>query len=485
MKPKTTYYNRECSHCWKIILTMAFSGLLITLYAGCNTDTGSGENNVVSMELEHQEKGSAAKTIRAARTLTRLFWQDQEGKTLCCGDLQSENGNYAIKEIAIENFPELSSDQNDLVQMVESRGTLVVGVRDHSDGTENSGWLEIDAAVEEEDHGDHAHWHYSSDPFLRSSTLDKKQGNPAHIYLYGNHIYIANDKINGFTRVDPKDGTAKFFRGGGGHITMAAVNNRIAYSTWIDRDGDNKGRVDVVDLRKTVTEPRYSFKLPFGGIHGAGVCGNRAFFAPAHGVCWVDCDFDFAETSETVDVHHLSLDPSAEGEDYRTGAFTSFGDHILCIANIAKGKTGNPAICVINGTAPNPVVRRIPCDDLADGLKLSTVRATRVSGNKSYAFAFAEGDGQEEKLLCLDLDPNGDRDFSDAMLLREIKVGRSKLEGHFGHHGIAFLAGGKKAVITNPGDGTISILDLATQEVDGTVEVGGQPTHIVSYGEAM
>ena len=105
----------------------------------------------------------------------------------------------------------------------------------------------------------------------------------------------------------------------------------------------------MVDLRSQSSEPRYSFNLPVGGIHGAGACGNRVFFAPANGVCWVDCDFDFAETSDSVSIKHLSLDEDSSGTDYRTGAFETFEDHMLCIA---KSKAGTPALCVINGTAP-------------------------------------------------------------------------------------------------------------------------------------
>jgi YVTN family beta-propeller protein len=240
--------------------------------------------------------------------------------------------------------------------------------------------------------------------------------------------------------------------------------------------------VDVVDLRNQSTEPRYSFNLPVGGIHGAGACGNRVFFAPKNGVCWVDCDFDFAETSETVSIEHLSLDEDPSGTDYRTGAFETFENHMLCIAN---SKAGAPTLCVINGTAPTPVVTRIPCVDLEEGLKLSTVRATKIVGNKSFAFAFAEGEELEEKLLVFELDPNGDHSFDDAKLVNSIKVGPSKLEGHFGHHGITFLGNNKTAVVTNPGDGTLSVIDLVKQEVSQTIDVGGQPTHLVCYGETM
>ena len=321
------------------------------------------------------------------------------------------------------------------------------------------------------------------DATVCSVTLDAKQGNPAHVYRYGDNIYIANDKNNGFTQIRPATGegssTAKFFRGGGGHITLAAVADRIAYGTWIDRSGDNAGRVDVIDLRNQSTEPRYSFKLPIGGIHGAAACGNRVYFAPANGVCWVNCDFDFVKSGDTVAIEHLSLDEGPDGTEYRTGAFESIEDHILCIAN---SKSGRPALCVINATAPQPTVTRIPCSDLQEGLKLSTVSATKIVGNKCFAFAFAEGEGLKESLLVFELDPNGDHNFEDARLVNSILIGPSKIEGHFGHHSITFLGDQKMAVIANPGDGTLSVFDLFEQEVIQSVDIGGEPTHLMRYG---
>ncbi len=450
--------------------------LTLIAISGC----GSDKDSTATSTPQRKNKASILVDASRDRTLTRLFWQDRSSGKVRVGDLKMTDGRLAIDEIEIKDFPDLSPQDNDLVQMAVSHDRLIVGVRDHEDGKKNSGWLEIKTGVDEEDHGDHSHWHYTTDVCVSSSILDTEQGNPAHVYRYGKYVYIANDKNNGFTQVNPADGSSMFFRGGGGHITMAAVNDRIAYSTWIDRDGDNKGRVDVVDLRKKKTDPTYSFNLDLGGIHGAGACGNRVYFAPANGISWVDCDFDFAKNSDSVDVHHLSLDATPEGTDYRTGAFESYRDHILCIA---KSKSGPPALCVVNATAPNPKVTRVVCDDLPEGVKLSSVNATSI-GKRRYAFAFAEGEEQDEKLLCFDLDPNMDRDFSDAKLVNEVAVGHSKLQGHFGHHGIAFVDGGKLAIVTNPGDGTVSVVDLVEQKVTQTIEVGGEPTHIANCGES-
>lgn len=417
------------------------------------------------------------------RLLTRLFWQDRTHGLIYSGDLSRQSGGYKLQPAVVKEFPLLDTDKYDLVQMAIANGSLIVGVRDRADGLDMSGWIEIATGVEEEDHGDHSHWHYDGSAKVRSQTLDKEQGNPAHVYCYGKYVYIANDKKSGFTQVKTRTGNeraeARFISGGGGHITLAAVVDRIAYSTWIDREGDNAGRVDVVDLRGDHDAPRYSFNLPSGGIHGATACGNRVFFAPTKGVCWVDCDFDFALDKDTVEIHHLSLDGEPGENNYRTGAFESFRNHVLCIAN---SKSGSPSLCIIDGTTPSPKVVRISCGDLEEGTRVSTAKATATLDGRCFAYAFAEGAGVDEKLLIFELDPNKDRNFGDAVLHKVIDVGKSQLDGHFGHHGITFLDDGKTAVISNPGDGTLAVLDLLAQEIVQTIEVGGQPTHLVSHG---
>lgn len=447
---------------------------MVALTSGCTPDQ-PGTSSSVSGPMHNERRSDRKYTGK----LGRLFWQDRNAGSIHAADLSSTDSGFEINQLEVAGLTQLDVTSHDFVQMVVSQGKLIVGVRDHADGTDKSGWLEIGTGVEEESHGDHSHWHYDDMPQLQSETLDADRGNPAHVYKYGNHVFIAQDKKNGFSMIEPKpSGSAvKFFQGGGGHITLAAVANQIAYSTWIDRSGENAGRVDVVDLKTDTGEPKYSFNLPTGGIHGATACGNRVFFAPADGVCWVDCDFDFAKTSDTVEVHHLSL--SENDEDlYRTGAFETFKDHVLCIGNC---KDHPPALCLIDGTTPSPSVTRFLCDDLGDDLKLSTVKAAAIKG-RPFAFAFAEGMDAQEKLLVFELDANQDRTLGDIKLHKSIDVGKSQIEGHAGHHGITFLNDSRTAVISNPGDGTISVLDLGDWLVAETIDVGGQPTHVVSYG---
>lgn len=137
----------------------------------------------------------------------------------------------------------------------------------------------------------------------------------------------------------------------------------------------------------------------------------------------------------------------------------------------------------MDAKAPSPQVVTVPID-VKDGLSLVTPRVVRTRSGKRYAFLFQdrkEGDIQE-KLTIVDLDPNGDRDFSDASVAATLPVGASKVEGHFGHHAISFDPDGRYGIVTNPGDGTIQVLSLNELQFEATLKVGGTPSAIVSTG---
>ncbi len=184
-----------------------------------------------------------AQTIRT-KTMMRVFWQDRDTDQLSWANMTASD-KWSIKRGWIQGFPKLDADKQDLVQMKHNNGMLVVGVRDHEDGKLQSGWVSVDTGVFEEPHGNHSHWKYAGNPKVTGMKLDADQGNPAHLYVYDNNSYLANDHKNGFSRRQPMlldqansaSGSAKFFPGGGSHITMAAVNNSVAYSSWIDGGG--------------------------------------------------------------------------------------------------------------------------------------------------------------------------------------------------------------------------------------------------------
>ena len=420
--------------------------------------------------------------------VARVLWQDRAKDTLMWGEVHGGE-KWIVSASPVKDFPKLDVEKQDLVQMEQAECHLLVGVRDNADGKFQSGWVTVDTGVREEPHGNHSHWNFVSPPSVKGSRLDAEQGNPAHLYLYNGHFYMANDKKNGFTHIDPSELVKKpaqqcgtFFTGGGNHITMAAVENTVCYSTWIDGGGPDMGRVDVVNLKKTDGEKiAYSFKLPTGVIHGATANSGKVFFAPADGVCWVAADTSFSKTAETVVVNHISLGKEDGAEKpNRTGAFVNHRNWVLFTTGGPEGKS---SLCLLDAAAAQPTVVKLPIN-VADGLSLTTPEVVLASGGKRYAFLFqdkSEGELQEQ-LTIVDLDPNGDRNLSDAKIAKTIPVGASKVDGHHGHHSVSFDSEGRLACFTNPGDGTIWIMTLKDLTIRAKSVVGGTPTAIVAIG---
>lgn len=431
---------------------------------------------------------SAARGGNRGPRVARVLWQDRDKDALMWGEVHAGE-KWIVSASPVKGFPKLDVEKQDLVQMEHAAGHLLIGVRDNDDGKFQSGWIAVDTGVREEPHGDHSHWNFVSSPSVKSSRLDTEQGNPAHLYLYNDHFYMANDKKNGFTQINPKDLVAKpaaecgtFFPGGGNHITMAAVDNAVCYSTWIDGGGPNIGRVDVVNLKKKDGEAiAYSFKLPTGVIHGATANSGRVFFAPADGICWVAADTSLSKNAESVVVNHISLGQE-EGADKpnRTGAFVNHRNWVLFTTGGAGEKS---SLCLLDAATAQPAVVKLPIN-VAAGLSLTTPEVVLASGGKRYAFLFQdrqEGEIQEQ-LTIVDLDPNGDRNFSDAAIAKTMPVPASKVDGHHGHHAISFDSEGRTACFTNPGEGTIWVISLRDLTVRAKAIVGGTPGAIVAIG---
>jgi hypothetical protein len=231
---------------------------------------------------------------------------------------------------------------------------------------------------------------------------------------------------------------------------MAAVDNAVCYSTWIDGGGPNMGRVDVVNLKKAEGDKTaYSFNLPTGVIHGATANSGRVFFAPADGVCWIDADTSLSKTAETVVVNHLSLGKDEDAEKpNRTGAFVNHRNWVLFTTGGGESKS---SLCLMEANATPPRIVKLPIA-VEEGLTLTTP------------------------------DPNGDRNFSDAAISKTLPVGASKVDGHNGHHAIGFDSEGRIACFTNPGEGSIWVLSLKDLTIRAKSIVGGTPGAIVAIG---
>ncbi|QDV23213.1 hypothetical protein [Aureliella helgolandensis] len=417
------------------------------------------------------------------RIIARLFWQDASDQSLKTGDLKRDQA-WSLKTAKVDGFPILEPDKQMHVQMQQANGIVLTGIHDTEEGKFQSGWVAIESGVVQEAHGNHFHWKYTAQPNLLVTRLDDQQGNPAHVYLYDGMFYLANDKKNGFTVVSPAQlrinqgtGADHFVCAGGGHITLAAVSGQVAYSTWIDRDGDNVGRVDVVGLGSHANR-RYQFQLPSGGIHGAMHCSGKVFFAPSDGICWVEADISLSKQATAVVVNHVSLGDDTDGTPRRTGAFVTSANHVLF--NTGRGSAAE--LCMLDASSSKPVLGTVGLS-VAEGNSATTPTVVQSRTGEPFALLFEESHSGElpEKMHVIALDPNRDGNYSDANLRSSIVVGRSLIEGHSGHHE-ATAIGRAYVAITNPGSGTIAILSTSDWTVQTTLQVGGTPTRIIAVG---
>ena len=76
-----------------------------------------------------------------SRVTTRLFFQDDEAKTIRWADVVAGETPQLKSVEVVAGFPSLDAKRQDLVQMKLANGILLVGVRDHMDGKFQSGWV--------------------------------------------------------------------------------------------------------------------------------------------------------------------------------------------------------------------------------------------------------------------------------------------------------------------------------------------------------
>lgn len=442
-------------------------------------------------------------TARAAdpppRTVTRVFFQDDSERVVKWADLGLQGSTLSLTQIgSVEGFPKLDADEQRLVQMEAARGFLLVGVRDEDDGEFGSGWILIDTGVEEEEHGDHSHWTYVRPPRVRALTIDKQQGNPAHLYCYDDVFYLANDRKNGYTRLDPAAITADdeeaairrravFHAGGGGHITLAA-SKRWGYSTWIGRSNDKEGggqggRVDITPLaapgQASPPQIGLSITLPHGGLHGATFCQGKVFFAPSDGVCWIAEPAALPSTADEIPTHHLSLGQHND-KPRRTGAFQTAGKHVMFVT----GAGTDAAFGLLDASAAEPEVTRVELG-MAEENRPAGLQIVQPRRGSPLALVFHDHPAEvtaPNVMTLLELDPNEDGRWTDVRVAGTLDVGRSKVDGHNGHHTVDFDADRRRGVLSNPGDGTLSVFGVADRKILQTFEVGGSPSKVVTVG---
>jgi hypothetical protein len=431
----------------------------------------------------------ATKSAAVSRIVARLMLQDHADQSVKWADVTIDaQKKLALGSLgAITGAKKLDPEKQKLVQMQESQGLVVVGVRDEQEGEFESGWMLLDTGVRFQNHGDHGHWKYREPPKVLAIRLDKEQGNPAHVYCYDGRFFLANDRKNGYTRIDPADylrqppkPRATFFPGGGNHITLAVAGNQVGYAAWIDGGGPDAGRVDVTRLSSTeASTANYQFHLASGVIHGAATAEGKVFFAPSNGIDWVKIDESAALKPEQVKIHHIDLGKQ-EDKPCRTGAFSTHGRHLLCVT----GKAPQSRLVILDAAAQTPAPHFLDLN-IKTGSKATTPRIVVAADKKPYALIFHDHDEDSENEDQLDvfaLDPNGDGRFADAAYLKSIAVGSSDVDGHFGHHSVAFDAHGRYAFVSNPGDATLQVLSTTTWDELAQFPVEGKPADIIAIG---
>lgn len=466
-----------------------FLGFLTSIIGGFSSPIQA--NQKIDRSADNQVR-TVAKKKRMKRTVCRLFFQDHETKTIKWTDVLSGETSKIETPSTISGFPKIDPAEQNLVQMESSLGTILVGVRDHAGGEKQSGWIFLESGVEEESHGDHSHWYYKKQPKVITTKLDDKQGNPAHLYCYQGVFYLANDQNSGYTRLDPQTYREApqqkvqtgFQQGGGNHITLAVVEGKVGYSSWIDGGGPQKGIIDVTRvLAEGNKQIAYSFALPSGAIHGATTSEGKVFFAPADGICWCEADLNpLPQNKKNVKVHHLSLGKDEKTQKpVRTGAFRTHRNYVCFVC----GKGPSARLCLIDAKLDQPTVISVPLN-MKEGNSPASLQVVKSAWGKRLAFVFHNHPQeleQEEYLSIIDLDPNANLDFQDAKLLKQLKVGPNKVEGHYGHHDICFDQAGHYAFWTEPGVGKIKALSLKTLKPINTFSVSGVPTKIIAIGK--
>lgn len=436
------------------------------------------------------DSAAIAADVPQPRIATRIFFQDDDAKSLRWADVKVGETTTVTTPQAVTGFPSLDPMKQSLVQMEAAGGYLLVGVRDEENGQFQSGWVLVETGVEEEEHGDHSHWQYPHAPRVRAAQLDDKQGNPAHLYCYDDIFYLANDKRDGYTRIDPQSISmndsadavrqkAHFIPGGGGHITLAVVNKNLGFSSWIDRVGPHKGRVDITPYQGTASKIAATITLPSGGIHGATTAHGKVFFAPTDGICWIDAAALPLNDPKQITVHHLSLG-KLNDKPLRTGSFTTLGRHVAFVT----GSGEHTQVGFIDASRSHVELSHVSLK-LAEGNRAVGPYLVQPRKGSPLGFVFhdhAADSDAPNRLTLLELDPNGDGQWTDAKVAEEMDVGKSRVEGHSGHHALDFDADRRRAIFTNPGDSTVVVYSLAERKPVAEVKVGGTPSKIVAVG---
>ena len=408
------------------------------------------------------------------KTITRIFWQDRESQKLSYADL-STTDKWHIKRGWVKGFPQ-PADNNQRLGPMTLKGTqLLVGAV----GDENNQVVRIDSGVYQRPHGSHFHWEYTNQP---QATLQQPVSSAFGIAATSSNSVFFSLASGGIAKADwnstNEPSTSTF--AGGKNGAIATVNDSVVYATWPDAEGENAGRVDVLNQSLNANRGVYKFNLPAGNINSAATANNKVFFAHQSGISWVPADTTLTQRDQNIPIANIS-----NGSTDQLGAVpSSLTAEKNWILFTVSNPEGEASLGMINAATANPMVAKLGIP-IENGLKLSKPKI-KLSLGQRYAFLFQErsdaASEAQEKLVIVALDPNRDSNCNDARVASMVNIGTSKIDGEFGHHNVCFDDYGRFAIFTDPGDGIINIMTINDMTIRAKFRVGGTPDRIIAVG---
>ena len=407
---------------------------------------------------------ASAQNVRET-TIMRVFWQDAVTQKLSYANLTASS-RWNLRRGWVSGFPALDPATQTLGDMVAADGQVIVSVEAGSD-TAAGGWLCLDSGAFEEPHGNHTHWKYTRRPRVRQSELAAGRGQSAGLIEHAGTVVHA-DSTGACTLLTP--GQLKL--GGDRGIRKLTLPEPARFGLL---DGSRLITVWETDaiaaanyqLTQTLQPDSRSANL---GTNLAGVVHNsgHTFVSHSQGLTRATPATD-AATHQALDISEPVSRPTSQLQ------------WVLATA----GTGADARLCLTNATAPVPNIVQLPIPGPAGTRPLPP--RTTLSLGKRYAFIVQQSASSEtsapEQLIVVLLDPNKDKDFSDARIHRTIDLG-TKAALTTADRDICFDAYGRHAVISSPSDGILTVLSLAKMNIVARFKVGGAPGRLVSVGAA-
>ncbi len=417
---------------------------------------------------------------------TRVFWQDAESQKLSYGDVVTTDA-WSLRRGWVTGFPTVDAESQRLGPMQQIEGKLLVGLDNRGNRSLPAGWVGIDSGVFQEPHGNHFHWKYTNAPVVRQQKLDPGPGGPTGLFVYNQRFFVASEQ--GFTRVSPAqlsiDGTSTAatgaVRANAEKRSLAAVNN-VCYTTWSDSEGENAGRVDVINMAdRGSNAPAYSFKLPTGEIEATTANNGKVFFAHDGAISWLYADTSLSGNAGAIQPRPVTMagnDPWDLSQPPQS--LVNARNWVL----FCHGSGERAVLGLINAAAQNPQAIAVPIQT-EDGLTLSAP-ATVLSLGKRYALVFQiktdPSSDIQEQLTIIELDPNRDNNFVDARVKLNVPVRSGLVEDQIIPPDVGFDAYGRFAIFTSPGESRLNVMTMNDLKVRVRFNVGGAPSRIVAVG---